>query len=94
MVAPIAITVTVLVPEATVGLLPLKSLVTFPGLVLSPRLLPRIRLLRLESTLPAKLLIPLPSIVVTMSGIAIAWRTELNAHSKLLRIRLRWSSQH
>jgi hypothetical protein len=87
MVAPIAITVTVVVPEAAKSLLPL------PCLVLSPRLLSRIRLLCLESTLPAKLLIPLPSIVVTGTIIAIGWRTELNAYGKLLCLRLRWSRQ-
>jgi hypothetical protein len=81
---PIAIMVTVTV---------LESLVTFPRFVLSPSLLPRIRLLRRKGTLPAKLLIPLPSIVVTGSLVAIAWRTELNAHSKLLCLRLRRSSQ-
>ena len=61
--------------------------------MLSPCLLPRIRLLRRKGTLPAKLLVPLPSIVVTGTVIAIAWRTELNAHSKLLCLRLRRSRQ-
>ncbi len=64
-----------------------------PGLMLSPCLLPRIRLLCRKGTLPAKLLIPLPSIVVTVAVIAKAWRTELNAHSKLLCLRLRRSCQ-
>ena len=86
-----AISVTVV--PASIRLLPLDSLMPLEGLALSPRLLPRIRLLGRKSTLPAKLLIPLPSIVVTRSGIAIAWRTELNAHSKLLCLRLRRSRQ-
>jgi hypothetical protein len=86
-VAAIPIAITVLVPEAAIGFLPFKSL------MLSPRLLPRIRLLCCEGTLPAKLLIPLPSIVVTGNIVAIRWRTELNAHSKLLCLRLRRSRQ-
>jgi hypothetical protein len=81
-VAPIAITITVL-----------ESLVMLPCFLPSPRLLPRIRLLCCEGTLPAKLLIPLPSIVVTGNIVAIRWRTELNAHSKLLCLRLRRSRQ-
>jgi hypothetical protein len=94
-VAPIAITIIVPapVPIAAKSLLSLPGLVTFPRLVLSPRLLPRIRLLRRKRTLPAKLLIPLPSIVVPGSDIAIPRRTELNAHSKLLCLRLRRSRQ-
>jgi hypothetical protein len=83
-IPPVAITVTVTVPE---------SLMPLPRLMLSPRLLPRIRLLRCEGTLPAKLLIPLPSIVVTGNIVSVRWRTELNAHSKLLCLRLRWSRQ-
>ena len=75
-VTPIAITV-------RKGLLALKSLVP------SPHLLPRMRLLRRKGPLPAKLLIPLPSIVVTGVVVAIAWRAELNAYSKLLCLRLR-----
>jgi hypothetical protein len=63
------------------------------SLVTRPRLLPRIRLLRCKGTLPAKFLIPLPSIVVTRSDIAIGWRTELNAYGKLLCLRLRRSRQ-
>jgi len=81
MVAPIAITVSV--PKTSIGLVALKSL------VLSPRLLP----LCFEGTLPAKLLIPLPSIVVTRSVIPIPRRTELNAHGKLLCLSLRRSRQ-
>ena len=84
----------IMVVPASIRLLPLKSLMPLPGLVLSPRLLPRIRLLRCKGTLPAKLLIPLPSIVVTRSDIAIAWRTKLNAYSKLLCLRLRSRQRH
>jgi hypothetical protein len=58
------------------------------SLVLDPCLLPRIRLLRCKGTLPAKLFIPLPSIVVSGNAVAIAWRAELNTHSKLLCLRL------
>jgi len=95
----IAITVTVPVPApipvpiTAKSLLPLPCLVTLPGLMLSPRLLPQILLLCRKSTLPAKLLIPLPSIVVTRSVITIGWRPKLNAHSKLLCLRLRRSRQ-
>ncbi len=96
-IPPIPITVMVAVPIpvpiAAKSLLPLPGLMALPGLMLSPRLLPRIRLLRRKSALPAKLLIPLPSIVVTRIVIAIAWRTELNAYSKLLCLRLRRSRQ-
>jgi hypothetical protein len=87
MVSPIAITVTV--PEAVT----VPGLVALKGLMLSPRLLSRIRLLCRKSTFPAKLLIPLPSIVVTRVVIAIGWRTELNANGKLLCLRLRRCSQ-
>ena len=86
---PIAIPVTVLK-----SLMPLESLMPLPSLMLSPGLLPRIRLLRRKSALPAKLLIPLPSIVVTgVVIVAVARRTELDAHSKLLGLRLRRSRQ-
>jgi hypothetical protein len=97
MVAPIAITATVAVPVPVpvpaIGLLPLPCFVALISLVLSPSLLPRICLLLRESALPAKLLIPLPSIVVTGNIVAIAWRTELNAYGKLLCLRLRRSRQ-
>src|SRR5205807_7887509 len=98
-VAPIPITIAVTVPvSAPVPitakcLLPLPRLMPLPGLMLRPRLLPRIRLLRRKRPLPAKLLIPLPSIVVSGTVIAIAWRAKLNAHSKLLCLRLRRSRQ-
>ena len=80
MVAPISIMVAAPIREAAIGLLPLKSLVALPRLVLSPGLLRR------ESTLPGS--------VVVGSIIAIPRRTELNAHSKLLCLSLRRSGQH
>jgi hypothetical protein len=83
----------VVVTVAVVAIAILESLMTLPGLVLSPRVLPGIRLLRCKGTLPAKLFIPLPSIVVSGNAVAIAWRAELNAHSKLLCLRLRRSRQ-
>jgi len=83
----------VVVTVAPIAIAVLESLMALPGVVLNPCLLPRIRLLRCKGTLSAKLFIPLPSIVVSGNAVAIAWRAELNAHSKLLCLRLRRSRQ-
>jgi hypothetical protein len=61
----------VVVSVAPIALI--ESLVTLPGIVLNPCLLPRICLLRSKGALPAKLFIPLPSIVVRGNAVAIAW---------------------
>src|SRR6185437_1126041 len=95
---PIAVIVTV-APGSTVAIIvmpPFPRLMAFPSLMLGPRLLPRIRLSRLERLLPPHLIVLLPSIEIVVAVVVavIDRRTKLHTNRKLLSVRLRWSRQH